>query len=59
IILVSSFGCGPDSLVVEQIIQDAKKYRKPVMQILLDENTSKINIQTRIEAFIDMIRARG
>ena len=58
IILVSSFGCGPDSLIAEQIVQDAKQYKKPVMQLFLDENTSQVNIQTRIEAFADMIRAR-
>lgn len=58
IILVSSFGCGPDSLIAEQIVQDARQFKKPVMQLFLDENTSKINIETRLEAFVDMIRKK-
>lgn len=58
IILVSSFGCGPDSLVAEQIVQDARGFNKPLMQLFLDENTSDVNIQTRLEAFVDMIERR-
>lgn len=58
IILVSSFGCGPDSLITEQIIKDRWKFGKPVMQIFLDENTSDVNIQTRLEAFLDMLERK-
>jgi len=58
VILVSSFGCGPDSLVAEQIVRDAREFGKPVMQLFLDENTSDVNIQTRLEAFVDMIERR-
>jgi len=58
IILVSSFACGPDSLVSEQIIRDARKFDKPVMQLFLDENTSDVNIQTRLEAFLDMLERK-
>jgi len=58
IILVSSFGCGPDSLITEQIVRDARKSGKPVMQLFLDENTSDVNIQTRLEAFLDMLERK-
>lgn len=56
IILVSSFGCGPDSLITEQIIRDARRFGKPAIQLFLDENISDVNIQTRIEAFLDMLQ---
>lgn len=58
IVLVSSFGCGPDSLITEQIIKDGRKFSKPLMQVLLDENISDVNIQTRLEAFLDMLERR-
>ena len=59
VILVSSFGCGPDSLIGEQITRDARKFGKPVMQLFLDENTSDVNVQTRIEAFLDMLERKN
>ncbi len=58
LIIVSSFGCGPDSLVAEQIVRDAQKFSKPVIHLFFDENTTDINIQTRLEAFVDMLRRK-
>jgi predicted nucleotide-binding protein (sugar kinase/HSP70/actin superfamily) len=56
IILVSSFNCGPDSLLYEQLLLDIKK--KPVLSVLLDEYTSSETINTRIEAFVELLRRK-
>lgn len=59
LILVSSFGCGPDSLVNEylehHILQPSDK---PYMMINIDEHTGNAGLITRIEAFWDMIERR-
>lgn len=59
IILVSSFGCGPDSLINEYLEHHVlKKYGKPHMIINIDEHTGKAGLVTRVEAFWDMIERR-
>lgn len=59
IILVSSFGCGPDSLVNEylehHILQPSGK---PYMILNMDEHTGKAGLLTRVEAFWDMVERR-
>lgn len=52
---VISFGCGPDSLVVELMQLEARKLGMPFMQLVIDEHTGKAGIVTRIEAFIDTV----
>lgn len=54
LVLVSSFNCGPDSFLHEQIVIENKS--KPVISIYLDESTSKEVIKTRIGAFIEMVK---
>lgn len=51
--------CGPDSFTGEVIKRFLKETSKPYMAILVDEHTSDIGIQTRIEAFTDMIMKVG
>lgn len=58
-IYLSAFGCGPDSFIVPL----TKKYtgvlgKKPFMEISLDEHTTATGLDTRLEAFIDMIKDR-
>jgi|LSQX01.3.fsa_nt_gb predicted nucleotide-binding protein (sugar kinase/HSP70/actin superfamily) len=58
-IYLSAFGCGPDSFIVPL----TKKYvgilsGKPFMEISLDEHTAATGLDTRLEAFIDMIKDR-
>lgn len=56
IILVSSFGCGPDSLVNEYIEHHVLKgCGKPYIILNLDEHTGNAGIVTRLEAFLDLM----
>ncbi len=59
VIYISTFGCGVDSVVahlVEKIIR--RDTTLPFMLITLDEHTGEAGINTRIEAFIDMLKWR-
>lgn len=59
ILVVSSFGCGPDSLINEYM--DSKILResgKPYTFVNLDEHTGSAGIITRVEAFLDLIEWR-
>jgi len=55
IITLTAFGCGPDSLMVEDIKRKAKNYSKPVLNLTIDEHTGEAGFITRIEAFCDML----
>lgn len=55
IILVASFGCGPDSLITEIIERRFAQSEIPLMSIILDEHSSGIGLLTRVEAFVDML----
>ena len=56
IIYVSSFSCGPDSLIIELI----KKYvyDVPLMVIKLDEHKGTAGFETRLEAFSDLLERK-
>lgn len=56
IIFLSSFPCGPDSLVNELAIR--KLDRIPVINITVDESTATSGLITRLESFIDIVKAR-
>ena len=53
IILVSSFPCGPDSLVNDLIIRKVKDI--PLINIVLDDLNSGTGLITRLESFVDII----
>lgn len=55
VIHVTAFGCGPDSFLGKILEIDSTKYKKPFMTVRVDEHTGESHIQTRIEAFVDMI----
>ena len=57
IIYITSFPCGPDSLVNELIIR--KITNIPSLNLVVDEQTSSTGIETRIESFVDIIKERG
>lgn len=58
-VLVASFGCGPDSLVCELVERVYRRSKKvPVLLLTLDEHTGEAGVITRLEAFIDMLRWR-
>jgi len=56
IIFLSTFPCGPDSLVNELMIR--KLTDIPITNILIDEQTAEAGIQTRLESFIDIIKGK-
>lgn len=59
IILVSSFGCGPDSMVNEYLEHHVLQASdKPYMILNIDEHTGKAGLLTRVEAFWDMVERR-
>lgn len=58
IIHVTAFGCGPDSLVGKFQEIDSDDYQKPFMTIRVDEHTGENHLQTRIEAFVDMLKKK-
>ena len=55
IILLTSFGCGPDSLLTELIIRRLKD-KVPIMGLIFDEETGEAGLMTRLETFIDMVK---
>jgi predicted nucleotide-binding protein (sugar kinase/HSP70/actin superfamily) len=55
IIALSAFGCGPDSLMVDEIQYHAKQRNMPMIHLTIDEHTGEAGFVTRIEAFIDML----
>lgn len=56
IIFLTTFPCGPDSLVNELMLRKVSNI--PVTNILVDEQTSTTGIETRLESFIDIINER-
>ena len=56
IIFLTTFPCGPDSLVNELMIRKIKHI--PTINILIDELTALTGIETRLESFIDIIKER-
>ncbi len=59
IIHVTTFACGPDSMVDRLIEIEAKKRsQKPYLSIMIDEHSGDAGVRTRVEAFLDMLRYR-
>jgi len=55
IIYISAFGCGIDSVLIELVEEKAKERNTPFTLITIDELTGEAGINTRIEAFLDML----
>lgn len=55
IIFITTFPCGPDSLVNELVM---RKITTPYIQLILDENAADIGLITRLESFIDILKER-
>ncbi|MFA5603536.1 MAG: acyl-CoA dehydratase activase-related protein [Bacilli bacterium] len=52
IIFVSSFPCGPDSLVNDLVI---RKLKLPYLNLVIDDLDSLSGVETRLESFVDII----
>lgn len=58
IIYISAFGCGLDSVLIELVDRKAREYNTPFTLLTIDEQTGEAGINTRIEAFLDMLKWR-
>ncbi|OWZ84361.1 acyl-CoA dehydratase activase-related protein [Natranaerobius trueperi] len=58
VIMLTSFGCGPDSLIFELTERVLRNKKVPVLTLTIDEHQGKAGFITRIEAFIDMLKRR-
>ncbi|SNR99896.1 Predicted nucleotide-binding protein, sugar kinase/HSP70/actin superfamily [Anaerovirgula multivorans] len=59
IVYLSSFGCGIDSIIEELVERKTRKRGgMPFLLITVDEHTGEAGVNTRLEAFIDMIEWR-
>lgn len=59
IINVMSFGCGTDSLTAEVMERRVRRDSwVPFMTVTVDEHTAPAGLETRLEAFIDMLKRR-
>lgn len=58
IIHITAFGCGPDAMVDKILELEAKKAQVPFLTLTIDEHTGDGGVQTRIEAFTDMLQAK-
>lgn len=56
IIYISSFNCGIDSIIIELIKDKIGGF--PFLTLKVDEHTGEAGIDTRIEAFVDMLERR-
>lgn len=55
VIALSAFGCGPDSLMVDEIAYHCKERNVPLIHLTIDEHTGEAGFVTRLEAFVDML----
>jgi predicted nucleotide-binding protein (sugar kinase/HSP70/actin superfamily) len=55
LITITAFGCGPDSLMIERITRRSKQFKKPLLNLTIDEHTGEAGFITRLEAFVDML----
>ncbi len=58
IIHVTAFGCGPDAMVDKTLELEAKHAGLPFLSLTIDEHTGEGGVQTRLEAFVDMLWTR-
>ncbi|MDN5344812.1 MAG: hypothetical protein PWQ18_924 [Clostridia bacterium] len=58
LIHLTAFGCGPDSLVGDLAERYAHRRSKPFLLLTLDEHTGEAGLNTRLEAFMDMLKRR-
>jgi len=59
VIGIVTFGCGPDSLMMDMVHRQAARLgATPFMNLTLEEHTAEGGLVTRLEAFLDMILYR-
>lgn len=59
VIYLSSFACGLDSIIADYIERQIRRRGNlPFIQLTIDEHTGQAGVNTRIEAFIEMVERR-
>ena len=59
VIGIMTFGCGPDSLMMDMVRRHAARLKAtPFMSLTLEEHTAEAGVVTRLEAFLDMMHRR-
>ena len=58
IIYISAFGCGLDSVLIDLVERKAKENKIPFILLTIDEQTGQAGVNTRVEAFLDMLKWR-
>lgn len=58
IIQLASFGCGPDSMTSSIIEWHCRRAGVPYMLLTVDEHTGEAGLETRVQAFLDMLEWR-
>jgi predicted nucleotide-binding protein (sugar kinase/HSP70/actin superfamily) len=59
VIGIMTFGCGPDSVMMDMVQRQAIRLKAiPFMSLTVEEHTAEAGIITRLEAFLDMIHRR-
>jgi len=58
IIHLTAFGCGPDSIIGRLMEGDCDDANVPFLTLRVDEHTGDNHTQTRLEAYIDMLKMR-
>jgi predicted nucleotide-binding protein (sugar kinase/HSP70/actin superfamily) len=57
VIYISAFSCGIDSVVTELIKDDVQDL--PMLVLKIDEHTGEAGFNTRVEAYVDMLKRRA
>ena len=58
VIQLSTFNCGPDSVMIDKYQRICRNRNIPFLLLMLDEHTAFAGIQTRLEAFCDSVEWR-
>jgi predicted nucleotide-binding protein (sugar kinase/HSP70/actin superfamily) len=58
VVHVAPFGCMPETTVRPILSRIARETDMPVLSLTFDEHTNRQGLQTRLEAFIDLLRMR-
>ena len=58
IIHLTAFGCGPDSMTNKIIELECKAKKVPFITVSIDEHTGEAGVETRVEAFVDLIKRK-
>lgn len=56
IILLSSFPCGPDSIVNELVL---RRVKFPILNLIVDDLSSFSGFETRLESFLDIVKNKN